>query len=68
MVSGWSMQVAVAHHQEAGIIGHLPPFVEVERDGIGPFEPAQQRCDPGCENAERAIGAVDMKPEPLFAA
>ena len=62
------MPVAVAHDQEAGIIGHLSPFVEVERNGIGPFEPREQWGDLRRENAERAIGAVDMKPEPLFAA
>ena len=60
--------LAVAHHQEAGVVGHLPPFVEIERDRIRVFDSGQPRRQLRRENAERAIGAVDVKPELLLAA
>ncbi len=62
------MPIAVADEQEAGIVGHLSPFVEIERDGIGVLNSGQSRRQRWRENPQRAKGAVDMKPESLFAA
>ena len=62
------MPLAVAHQQEAGVVRHLPPFVEIERDGIRALDAGKPRRELGRQNAERAEGAVDVKPEPLLAA
>ncbi len=59
---------AVANHQEAGVVRHLSPFVEIKRDRIGIFQSSQPRRQHRRENSERAIGAIDVKPELLLAA
>ena len=65
---GLPVLLAVAHQQEAGVVGHLPPFVEVERDGIGELDAAEQRRELGREDRERPEGAIDVKPDSFLAA
>ena len=59
----FAMLLAVAHEQEARVVGHLSPFVEIERDGIGALDAGEPRRELWRQNPERAEGAVDMKPE-----
>ncbi len=49
--------VAVAHQDEAGVVGNLAPFVEIEGDGIGPLDarPAAAPAPaPACASAPKA--------------
>src|SRR5258708_4061109 len=62
------MPLAVADHQEAGVIRHLPPFVEIERDRVRAFDSGEPRRECRRENSERTEGAVDVKPQPLYTA
>ena len=62
------MLLAVAHDQETGVIGHLPPFVKIQRDGIRALKSGEPRRQCRRKNAKRAISAVDVKPETLFTA
>src|SRR5690242_12939825 len=62
------MPITVTDEEETGIVGHLSPFVEIERDGIGVLNSGKSRRERRRENAQRAEGSVDMKPESLFAA
>ena len=62
------MAIAVAHDEEAGIIGHLSPFVEIKRNRIRALEPCQPRRKHRRENPESTEGAIDVKPKPLLAA
>ena len=61
------MQRTVAHQDEAGVIGHLPPFVEIKRDRVRLLDAGEPRRDVRRHDGERADGAVDMEPE-LFLA
>ncbi len=60
---GVEVRLAVAHDQEAGVVGHLAPLVEVEGDRVGLREAGQQRTQRGREHAQRAERAVDVEPE-----
>ena len=62
------MPLAIANDQKAGVIGHLSPFMKIERDRIGAFESRKPRCERGRENPERAKGAIDVKPQFFFVA
>ena len=62
------MAFALAHQEEARIVRHLPPFVEIKRDGIRALDTGKARRKLGREDRERAKGAVDVKPQLLFAA
>ena len=62
------MTLVIANQKKARVVRHLSPFVEIERDGIGVFQSGKPRRQRGRKNAERAIGAIDMKPELLLAA
>jgi hypothetical protein len=59
---------AIAHDEEAGIIGHLAPFVEIKRNRIRALKSRQPRREHRRENPERPEGAVDVKPDSLVAA
>ncbi len=56
------MQRAVAHQDEAGVVGHLPPFVEIERDRIGLLDAGKPRRDIRRHDGKRADGAIDVEP------
>src|SRR5579871_3039929 len=60
------MTLAVADEQESGVVGHLPPFVKIERDGIGALDTGEKRRQRRRQDAERTEGAVDMKPDVLL--
>ena len=62
------MPFAIANEQKARVIRHLTPFVKIKRDRIGVFQSGQARRKRGRENAKRAIGAIDVKPELFLAA
>jgi hypothetical protein len=62
------MTIAVAHDEEAGVIGHLPPFVEIERYRVRAFDSGEPRRKYRRKHPERAKGAVDVKPKLFFAA
>ena len=59
------MQRAVAHQDKAGVVRHLPPFVEIERDRVRLLDAGKPRRDVGRHDGERADGAVDVEPECL---
>ena len=58
-----AVQSAVAHQDEARIVGNLAPFVKVERQRIGPFDAPQAGRKIGRQHRQRAVGAVNVKPE-----
>src|SRR5262249_35047408 len=62
------MAIAVAHDEEAGVVGHLPPFVEIKRDRIRALKSCQLWGKHRRENPESPEGAVDVKPKPLLPA
>ena len=53
------MPIAVAHDEEAGIIGHLSPFVEIKRNRIRALKSCQPRRKYRRENPESTEGAID---------
>ena len=57
------MRAAVANQNETGIVGHLPPLVKIESDGIGELQSGQTRCDLGREHGQRSIGPIHMEPQ-----
>src|SRR5262249_62006401 len=62
------MAIAVAHDEEAGVVGHLTPFVEIKRDRIRALKSCQPRGKHRRENPKSPEGAVDVKPKPLLPA
>ena len=62
------MAVAVAHNEEASVIRHLSPFVEIKRNRIRALKSCQPRRELRRENPESTEGAIDVKPKPLLAA
>src|ERR1700733_10919536 len=65
---GIEMTLVSANQKKARVIRHLSPFVKIERNGIGIFQSGEPRRQRRRENAERTIGAIDVKPEFLLAA
>ena len=61
------MLARIAHQHEAGVIGNLQPFMEVEGDAVGPLQTFEQGLERVGERGEGAEGAVDMKPDLLLA-
>ena len=59
------MHRRVAHEQEAGVIGDMRPFVEIEGDRIGALDSGQAGSQRLAERRERAEGPVDMKPQAI---
>ncbi len=62
------MQHSVAHQNESGIVGHLAPFMKIERERIGALDSFEPRRQIGRENRQRAEGPIDVEPEPLATA
>ena len=57
------VRIAVANQEEPGVVRHVPPFVEIERDRIRLFDPLQQRAKLRRERRQRPDRAIDMEPE-----
>jgi hypothetical protein len=57
------MKLTVPYQDEAGVIGNLSPFVEVEGEGVGAFDALESRRKIGGKHCQCAIGAVDVEPE-----
>ncbi len=55
--SGLTMQYAVAHQNETGVIGHLAPLVKVERQRIRALNSVQAGSKFGGQYGERALQA-----------
>ena len=60
-----AVALPVAHQEIARVIGHLAPFVEIEGDGIRPLDAAEQRRQIRRHQGQRAIGRIDVEPDPL---
>src|ERR1700722_9649188 len=65
---GIEMTLTVANQKKAGVVRHLSPFVEIERNGIRILQSGEPRRQRWRKNPERAIGTIDVKPEFLFTA
>ena len=57
------MERAVSHKDESGIVRHLPPFVEIERNRVGLLNAGEPRRKIGRHDSERANGAINVEPE-----
>ena len=42
---GVAMPIAVTHDEQAGVVGHLSPFVKIERNRIRILDSGKPRCD-----------------------
>ncbi len=59
------MAPRVAHQHEAGVVGRLAPFVEIEGDRVGPLDARQQGLQLGRQGGQGAEGPVHVQPQPL---
>ena len=59
---GAPVRLLVPHEEEARVIGHMQPFVEVEGDAVGALQPLHHRLEFGRKRRQRPEGAVDMEP------
>ncbi len=55
------MPLGVPDDHEAGVVGRLPPFVEVQGDGSGPLQAGELRRQGRRHHAQRAAGPVDVE-------
>ncbi len=55
------MQFAVAHQQKTGVVGHLPPLVKIEGQGIGTLNARKLRRKIRGQHGQCAEGAVDVE-------
>ncbi len=55
------MPFGIAHQHEARVVGDLPPFMEVEGDGVGALDALEQGLELRRHHSERAYGAVDVE-------
>ncbi len=62
---GIAMERAVAHQDEAGVVGHLAPFVKIEGQRIGVLDASKARREIRGEDRKRAVGTIDMQPKLL---
>jgi hypothetical protein len=60
---GIPVQLAVAYQDVSGIVGNLPPLMEIECQRIGALDTAEPRGQFRCELRQSSIGSVDVKPK-----
>src|SRR5260221_8508999 len=65
---GLAQQLPLAHNGATALNRGRQPLVGVQRYRVGAFEAREERRDLLVENAERAIGPIDVQPEALLAA
>ena len=65
---GVAQLFGIAHEHAAGFERRVEPLVRIHRDRIGLAQRAQARRRSRRLRRQRAVGAVDVKPQPVFAA
>src|ERR1700684_1455514 len=58
---GIEMTLAIANQKKTRGVRHLSPFGKIKRDGIRGLQSGETRRQRRRENAERAIGTIDVK-------
>ena len=59
------MEGGVPHQDEACVVRHLAPFVEIEGNGVGALDAGEPRSNFRSQHGESTIGAVDVQPNPF---
>ena len=60
------MPLAIAYQDEAGVVGNLAEFVEIEGQQIRALQALEARLELGREYRQRSQGAIDVEPEPFL--
>ena len=58
----------IAHHDAAGIVGNLRPFVEIEGNRVGALDAGEQRPQRRRKHRQRAERRINMKPQTVTTA
>src|SRR5437763_13177643 len=59
------MQTAIPDENKARVVGYLPPFVEIEGDGVRALDSGQTGSNIRRQHRESTISAIDVKPQAL---